>query len=307
MKQRQKKEEGGADWMGTYGDMVTLLLCFFVLLYSISSVDQVKWENLVRSLNPDAEEVSQIVTSDLQESGEEDVPGSNQASAEETFEEIYDNLLELKAENQLMADVQIASGDGYHFITFNDSVFFDGDSYVLRAEGREILDLFVGAISSSAESINEMHILGHTSQAYANIPNDVAIDRLLSASRAAEVTAYIQNKNVIEGAQLISTGYGQFRPIDTFETAEGRAKNRRVEIIITQAEAVERSLEEYYDLVYGDDTPDTQSGAESTAPTEGTQAAEGTPTTDATTTDAPTTEGTQVTEGATQTQPEVAA
>ncbi|MCI8454014.1 MAG: hypothetical protein HFE84_05300, partial [Lachnospiraceae bacterium] len=54
MKKREKKAEGGASWMDTYGDMVTLLLCFFVLLYSISSTDQVKWENLVKSLNPNA-------------------------------------------------------------------------------------------------------------------------------------------------------------------------------------------------------------------------------------------------------------
>ena len=54
MKKRNKAPEEGSSWMDTYGDMVTLLLCFFVLLYSISSVDQVKWENLVKSLNPDA-------------------------------------------------------------------------------------------------------------------------------------------------------------------------------------------------------------------------------------------------------------
>ncbi len=61
--------------MGTYGDMVTLLLCFFVLLYSISSVDQQKWEIIVKSFNPGADAVSQIVTdSDLKE-GDDDVEG----------------------------------------------------------------------------------------------------------------------------------------------------------------------------------------------------------------------------------------
>ena len=45
---------GGANWMDTYGDMVTLLLCFFVLLYSISSIDQTKWMLVVQSFNKDA-------------------------------------------------------------------------------------------------------------------------------------------------------------------------------------------------------------------------------------------------------------
>ena len=55
MKQSRKKASAGS-WMDTYGDMVTLLLCFFVLLYAISSMDQSKWENLVASMNPEAAE-----------------------------------------------------------------------------------------------------------------------------------------------------------------------------------------------------------------------------------------------------------
>lgn len=60
MKKRNKSSGGGANWMDTYGDLVTLLLCFFVLLYSISTVDQAKWVQVVKSFNPDAVEVSQI-------------------------------------------------------------------------------------------------------------------------------------------------------------------------------------------------------------------------------------------------------
>ena len=62
--------------MDTYGDMVTLLLCFFVLLYSISSVDQQKWEIIVQSFNPNAKATSQIVTDTSIEEGDDDVEGS---------------------------------------------------------------------------------------------------------------------------------------------------------------------------------------------------------------------------------------
>ena len=54
---RRKKGGGGEDcgsWMDTYGDMVTLLLCFFVMLYSMSSLNQQKWEIFVRSITPNA-------------------------------------------------------------------------------------------------------------------------------------------------------------------------------------------------------------------------------------------------------------
>ena len=52
---RKKRSGGGANWMDTYGDMVTLLLCFFVMLYSMSTLDQQKWIALVESFNPVAE------------------------------------------------------------------------------------------------------------------------------------------------------------------------------------------------------------------------------------------------------------
>ena len=60
MKKNKKAPEEGGSWMDTYGDLVTLLLCFFVLLYSISSIDQAKWVQIVKSFNPNATETNQI-------------------------------------------------------------------------------------------------------------------------------------------------------------------------------------------------------------------------------------------------------
>lgn len=250
MKRRQKSPEEGSDWMGTYGDMVTLLLCFFVLLYSISSVDQVKWENLVKSMNPEAAEPSQIVTDTMEKEGTENVPGANTTEIDQKFDEMYDNLLKMQDASGEVADIQIAKGDGYQFITFKDNVFFDGDSYVLRDEGKSVLDTFSSVIAPASDAIKEIQVLGHTSQAEPNIPNEVMTDRVLSATRSAVVVAYVQQKNIIEPKKLVSAGYGQFRPIDTFDTFEGRARNRRVEILITKTGSVEQTLDEYYSQVY---------------------------------------------------------
>ena len=77
MKRRKKRADESGSWMDTYGDMVTLLLCFFVLLYSISSVDQEKWRAAVKSFNPDAEKLSQVVI-DKDADGEDFVRGGEQ-------------------------------------------------------------------------------------------------------------------------------------------------------------------------------------------------------------------------------------
>ncbi len=248
MQRKKKAAEGGADWMGTYGDLVTLLFCFFVLLYSISTVDETKYMNLVKSLNPDAvDEFSQIVTDDSSfEEGEDPLKGSTDAQ----FEELYHNLVEVANQYQETSDVQITLGDGYQFITFNDSVFFNGDSSVLLPAGQALLDEFATAIAPASDAIQQIHVLGHTSQASATVPNNVYTDRVLSATRAAVVVVYLQEKNIVDPAKLVDTGYGQFHPIDTFETPEGRARNRRVEMIITKDGAVEQALDEYYSEVY---------------------------------------------------------
>lgn len=249
---KKKRSEGGANWMDTYGDMVTLLLCFFVLLYSMSSIDSDKWELLVKSFNPDAQYLAKSNT-DNEESEYEYYTDENTAPNEQMdeFDKIYYELSKYITENNLQTDIEISKGDGFTFITFRDNVFFDGDSYVLKDEGKVILDEFSNAIINAADSIQEIQILGHTSQARPEVPNEPITDRFLSSNRATEVLLYIQQKNIIEPSKLVSCGYGQFRPISSFDTKEARAKNRRVEILITKTDSVVKSLDEYYTEVYG--------------------------------------------------------
>lgn len=249
--------------MDTYGDMVTLLLCFFVLLYSISTVDQSKWENLVKSMNPDVtEEAAKSTAEQTQVAAEEMQPDS--------FEQMYESLVREFQTMGLDAEVEVIKGDGYNFISFRDSVFFDGDSYVLREDGQKALDGFCRAIAPAVEEIKEIEVLGHTTQALPDRQNETVSDRMLSAERAAQVTAYIQKSNLIDPARLISLGFGQFRPIAKFDIEENRMKNRRVEILITNDEAVQRSLTEYYAQVYGEEVaamqPDSEDIQESVKP-----------------------------------------
>ena len=221
MKKRNKAPEEGSSWMDTYGDMVTLLLCFFVLLYSISSVDQVKWENLVKSLNPDAaEEVSQLVTTETQP-GDDDVPGTTdlpkdtnrdaiyeddlndpqentgrspeeQEALDEQFDSLYEKLQDLKELADDATEVEIAKGEGYTFITFRDKVFFDGDDWVMRDDGKKMIDRFAQIIKPSAKAIEQIQIIVHTSQGRPDKKNNINTDRELSAMRSAVVTAYLQ-------------------------------------------------------------------------------------------------------------------
>lgn len=246
---RKKAPEEGASWMDTYGDMVTLLLCFFVLLYSISSVDEVKWKALVKSLNAGTEqEVTELVMKSSQNAG--DAAKNTDKKEDLTFDELYTILKKSVKEIGIEDQTEISKGDGFTFISFRDKIFFDGDSSYLKKEGEVVLDEFAKVLKKVSSHVQEVQIIGHTSQGDPDIPNNVRNDRTLSALRSMEVTVYLQEKNVISPDKLVSVSYGQFRPIATFKTKEGRARNRRVEILITENNAVAKNLQQYYEEVY---------------------------------------------------------
>ncbi len=246
MKIKKKSGSGGANWMDTYGDMVTLLLCFFVMLYSMSTTDQAKWIALVQALNPTA-----VVANGTSESVPPDGSVVTQQDIDQDMEQLYESLESYIQSSGMSGQVSIGRGNGYVFISFDDTVFFSGDSYTLREEGQEVLDAVADAIAPASDSINEIRVLGHTAQAVADEANPVTQDRFLASNRATVVTVYLQEKNIIDPARLVSVGYGQWRPVDGNDTPDERAHNRRVELIVTGLDLDDVAgdeIEEYYTM-----------------------------------------------------------
>ena len=220
MHKRKHKDQCG-NWMDTYGDMVTLLLCFFVLLYAISAIDQTKWANLVRSLNPNS--VTQL------EEATQNPPEGSQAIVQkvpEDFQTLYENLKAEVEEKNLNTEIEVKAGKGFTFIAFKDKIFFDGYSYTARVDGHQY---------------------------------SVANDRFLASNRATAVLVYIQEKNFIDPSKLTSVGYGDNWPVADNYTPEGRSANRRVEVLITKTGAQYKNLGELYrEIQYGTDTDEGQ-------------------------------------------------
>ena len=248
---KKHKSSGGASWMDTYGDMVTLLLCFFVLLYSMSSIDQQKWVQLVQSFNPDAvHEATEMKGNNGQLA--DPAGGSGQQTQEEidtTIEQLFIDLQTYVARQGAAENISVTKGDGYVFISFNDAVFFDGDSYVLRGDGEEILNDVGTIIEKASSSIDELRVLGHTAQGDPRKPNNPTVDRFLASDRATVVLVYLQELNILDPARMISMGYGQFRPVADNTSGDGRAKNRRVELIVTGLDVTSTlgdGIEQYY-------------------------------------------------------------
>ena len=278
---RKKSGGGGANWMDTYGDMVTLLLCFFVLLYSMSTIDESKWKAIVQSFNPSAilsdafsgtdgpiadptdglgslADPDKVSDNKIELSAEELAElMEQQQEVEDALQQLYETLQSYVDENGLEQSVEIVKGDGYVFISFNDAVFFAGDSAVLLPLGREVLDAVSAALETAADYIDEIRIMGHTAQALANRPNNVTTDRSLASNRATNAVIYIQqhtDPEKLSPARLVSLGYGQWRPVAPNDNEEDRAHNRRVEILVTGMDLLNQlgdSIQQYTSLRTG--------------------------------------------------------
>ena len=228
--------------MDTYGDMVTLMLCFFVMLYSMSTMDQQKWEQLVEALNPSSVEDIQNVVQNLPANPSQGDPSDTasavigqltQEDVEQDLEELYQAILQYVQQSGIGSKVTVGKGNGYVFISFDDTVFFNGDSYQLLDAGKETLDQVGESIREVSASVDEIRVLGHTAQANPSSPNDPTFDRFLASNRATVVTVYLQEKGIVAPSRIVSVGYGQWRPVAQNDTTEGRAENRRVELIVT--------------------------------------------------------------------------
>ena len=257
MSKKNRPTDSGGNWMDTYGDMVTLLLTFFIMLYSMSNLDAQKWTIFVKSIPNIQNQGSENITINSQMSDTPEVDSKGQEIGQEIAQEALQaedvNELYLTiAESLNQAGVKEATvirGDDYTYVSFANNVFFGANSSVLTREGQAVLYTFAKAIAPAAGGIEQVNIMSHTAKVTDNSqinPQIIRKDRILSAMRSAEVCIYLQQQNVIKPEKLVDISYGEYRPIADNSTEEGRIKNRRIEFLLLDNGAKERNLDEYY-------------------------------------------------------------
>lgn len=244
MSRRRKKHDGGHEnlerWLLTYADLITLLMIFFVVLYSMSKIDQTKYEQLAVSLNQSFYDGSSGVmkTRFEKSSGEPNESGksvdkqvleANQKMAEENqrLKNAEEKLNQYVKENGLSDKIMVELNAKGVQITLRDVALYDTGSATLKPQATRIL----GGISPFLKELtNKISIEGHTD----NVPIQNAQFRSnfeLSSERALNVLYFFQEHQV-RPDRLSATGYGEYSPLAGNDTAEGRAANRRVNVII---------------------------------------------------------------------------
>ena len=236
----KRKGGGGANWMDTYGDMVTLLLCFFVLLYSMSTISEDKWKALVQSFNPNAQPAATEVDGSDGPYSDPDIgdenPGLEQKQIEDMMDELMAALQQYSKQDGLASAISVTMEGGRIFVSLTDKAMFYGNQAVMRPGAEEILQGVCGILDKSKAAIEEIEIQGHTAQLYDDRPNDPEGDWDLASRRATVVTIFLNEHSTIHPARLKSVGLGQWHPVSDNQGEEGKAPNRRVQIVISAKE-----------------------------------------------------------------------
>ena len=219
-------------WMVTFADLIMLLLTFFVLLLTMSSMDTKKLRKLMSHFT--------------ESTGVLEFSGTGEVSDFSSFISKYndsDSMLVID-QNQFFSEIKISSeiknmlkninrkidlsdDERGVVLAFNENILFETGKVSLKKEIFPILDEIADAIY---ECTNDILIMGHTD----NIPIKSKVYQSnweLSAYRGLSVLEYFLEKKGLSPSRFYVGGYGSFRPINPNDTAKNRSLNRRVEII----------------------------------------------------------------------------
>ncbi len=235
MSDKKNEESSGApEWMVTYGDLVTLLMCFFVLLFAFSEIDAQKFEAVMQSFQGSAGVLSggttlsdsPLVFTGMPETNTTDETSDSQV-LDDLKKEIEGQLADANIELEITAEV-INRG---LLIRFPDNALFDSGKAVLKDPARDALEVIGNILLDEPFTERVISVEGHTD----NVPMRSAefpSNWELSTTRATNVIRYFLDEVGIEPKRLSASGYGEYYPIATNETAEGRSQNRRVDIVV---------------------------------------------------------------------------
>ncbi|MCM1335267.1 MAG: flagellar motor protein MotB [Bacteroides sp.] len=251
-KKKQEAKKGLDEWMATYSDMVTLLLCFFVLLYNASTPNETKFQYIFQSFNSQGKYINPFVMEDIgdttdsvtDEEGNSDAPANAGEGTQENpnedgiglpnnYDELFVWATMTAASSNYSDAIQVSQSSSNRItIRFNNSIMFEGDSAVLLPSGRAALREFMPGLKAIRDYIKNIRVQGHTAEGLSAVN-----DWDLSAARACSVVKYMDFQVIMESEKYIPEGRACYDPIADNSTPEGRQQNRRVELVIIRNDA----------------------------------------------------------------------
>lgn len=242
------EDYGAPAWMTTYGDMVTLLLTFFILLYSFSAIDLQRFQEVMSAIQHSflgrtgilsgtmeevgAEEGQRLDVAEFMEQETEQVLSTQEMELLEMMkqlEETYENVRLFLREAGLEEDIGLRLEERGIVMELPEKILFDTGRAEIKPEFLPILELLARLI---ADLRNQVIVEGHTD----NVPIKTFLypsNWELSVARSVSVARCLVERYDLEPGRFLVTGYGEYHPIADNGTPEGRARNRRVTLVIS--------------------------------------------------------------------------
>ncbi len=231
MGDEEKKEEcpkGAPLWVVTFGDMMSLLLTFFIMLLAFSNMDVQKFKEMLGSIE-DAFGVQKerVILTKEGQPVPVDLMGNAEAEREKKKDSLINLLNEMIRESGLEDQVAIVKTDRGVVLQVKGSLMFDPGQARLKEEALKLFDRLIPILRKAPYDII---VEGHTD----NLP--IKSDKYpsnweLSSARAGAVVRYLIEKGKLNAKRFIAEGLADTRPIAPNDTPENRAKNRRVNIV----------------------------------------------------------------------------
>lgn len=243
---RKKKQEAGSPgaplFMATYGDMVTLILCFFVLLYSFSTLDAKKFEMMAQSMQMAFNIQSggktamptQVMEAGSVSEGQGDVKKQTDSKETQTFQRVLALVDQAIKSEHLNDEIKVERNERGIVISFSEQIFFAPSSARIHPEALRIL-YKIGKILDKIP--NKLAVEGHTD-------SDQPVGSLyednwgLSAARAAAVASYLNGALGIKSSRLRAVGLGSSSPLVPNDSPEHKTLNRRVDVVVLSLHSV---------------------------------------------------------------------
>jgi chemotaxis protein MotB len=226
-KKPEDRPSGAPAWMTTYGDMMTLVLTFFVLMFAFSSIDSFKYQQIVNSLRGALGGNVGV----LDQGTSLNMINEMTSTGSPSYDKVFRKLQKVLEQESNKDKVELRRNGKDIIVSFKEKLFFAIGSAKIKAEALPILNE-VGAVIRKEQL--GIRVEGHT----CDIPIRTAkypSNWELSAIRAVNVGKYLIENSALNPRMVAVSGYGQYRPMVPNTSPASRARNRRVDIVIVNA------------------------------------------------------------------------
>ena len=242
-KKKHEEHENHERWLVSYADFITLLFAFFVVMYSISSVNEGKFrtvsESIKAALHPIVSPPSTTLPFTIGQNRALTVNPTVEDAKEPAVRRLRQIMRSLKNETHLEIIELKELTNGDIVLTLPDTVLFRSGESTLRPEARP----FIQAISEVLIELDRhVRVEGHTD----NVPITTVqfpSNWELSATRAVTVVRTLSERYGVQSNHLTAVGHADSRPLTDNLTPENRAKNRRVEIVVQERRPIPQPIE----------------------------------------------------------------